>query len=203
MNGIVLAGGLATRLPNKALLPLHNGKPAITSGIDFLIANNISDIRIVVPSRSPINHILRMHYNDKHFEFITQREPLGVPMAISEADSRADSIIVYCDNIYTNLEFLKPNYSCHCVQHIEDLEKARHLSKWNDDTNRWQHECVSDWCVAGWMFLTAKDLQAANHFKDTITFLNDIKAQPFALADKNWWDIGTAETYRYYWENFR
>ena len=52
IKGIVLAGGLATRLPNKALLPIKNGKPAITSSIDLLLRSGINDTSLSYDVRS-------------------------------------------------------------------------------------------------------------------------------------------------------
>ena len=79
IKGIVLAGGQATRLPNKPLLPLKNGKPVITSGIDLLLRSDIKDIRVIVPPDSVIPAILDYTYSSTYFKYVIQRAALGVP----------------------------------------------------------------------------------------------------------------------------
>ena len=79
MIGIVLAGGEATRLPNKPLLPMIDGQPVIRSSIDLFKRSNIEEIITVVPPASPIPAVI------KEGGFTIQPKPTGVPHEIGRA----------------------------------------------------------------------------------------------------------------------
>ena len=208
-RGIVLAGGNATRLPNKPLLPLHNGKPAVTSGIDLLLRSGITVIDIVVTPNSPIPSILRKYY-ELNFRFIEQRGALGVPLAISQvlpmsAPQTYDKfIIVYCDNVYGSKQRIPLHpWVGHSTIEIIDEIKAGALSRYSDGFWR-EGYCEDDCstCIAGWMCLDLSSLILAHHYQTTIEFLNVIKAKPIPIIDSSWWDIGTLETYTDYWRHY-
>ena len=202
MKGIVLAGGKATRLPNKPLLPMHNGKPVITSGIDFLWHNGVREITVVVPPRSPIKHVLRMWY-DRHIDYVVQWEPLGVPQAIAIGAQDEPVLVVFCDNVYSLVRSTIPDLTGHTVMTVDDPIKARDLSKYDGERSAFVHEAASTICLAGFMVVQPDALAVAHHFKDNITFLNAVGAVPFTWSDDEWWDLGTADAYRRYWETFQ
>lgn len=207
VKGIVLAGGLATRLPNKPLLPMHDGRPVIASGIDFLRRNGVQAITIVKPPRSPIPHVLRMLYGTKHyaFNYVTQFEPLGVPTAIGEVDldEHDAAVVVFCDNVY-GYNSLLPNVADtvgHSVLKITNLAKARALSKW--DGERFVKEAATDTCLAGFIVVDRESHAATHHFRETVSFLNYVAGRPIPWMNDGWWDVGTADAYRAYWETYR
>jgi glucose-1-phosphate thymidylyltransferase len=100
MKGVILAGGLGTRLyplthvTNKHLLPIYN-KPMIFYPIDTLVKAGIKDIMIVT-SGPHVGHFLGILKNGKelgveHLEYAYQEKPDGgISDAISLAQSFAD-----------------------------------------------------------------------------------------------------------------
>jgi len=204
IRGLVLAGGEATRLPNKPLLPLKNGKPAITSGIDLLRHSGITHITVVVPPGSAIPSILDYTYVT-NFKYVIQEAALGVPIAISQIlpddtfDFEDKLVVVFCDNVYSHgTKINDVNPVGHTVIEIAgEPIKSKSLSRW---CGRWMSSPQGNVCVAGWMVLDRDSLQWAHHFQSTIDFLNKIEAQPIYIEDKGWWDIGTPSAYAAYWK---
>lgn len=100
MKGVILAGGLGTRLypltwaTNKHLLPIYD-KPMIYYPIEFLVRAGIKDI-LVVSSGPHAGHFLRVLKNGKelgldHLEYAYQERPDGgIADALSLAEDFAD-----------------------------------------------------------------------------------------------------------------
>ena len=101
MNGIILAGGLATRLypltyaTNKHLLPVYD-KPMIYYPIQTLVNSGITEV-LVVTSGPHAGHFIQVLKNGKdfglaHIEFAFQENPKGgIADALSLAEDFADS----------------------------------------------------------------------------------------------------------------
>jgi glucose-1-phosphate thymidylyltransferase len=100
MKGVILAGGLGTRLyplthvTNKHLLPIYN-KPMIFYPIETLVKAGIKDI-LIVTSGPHVGHFLGILKNGKelgvdHLEYAYQEKPDGgISDAIALAESFAD-----------------------------------------------------------------------------------------------------------------
>lgn len=99
MKGVILAGGLGTRLyplthvTNKHLLPVFN-KPMIFYPIDTLVKNGINEIMIVVGGPY-CGHFLSVLKNGrelgvKHLEFAYQEGEGGIAQALSLAKDFVD-----------------------------------------------------------------------------------------------------------------
>ena len=212
LKGVVLAGGLATRLPNKPLLPLRNLRPAITSAIDLFLRSNMKteDIAIVIPEDSPICHVLNIMYENNDFVYIEQKQARGVPAAISLVAqelilSDAEKfIITYCDNVYDECEQIPKIIIeslatlSHSVISILDDVKSKSLSKYIDGL--WVREARTANCIAGWLSITPKIARTACEFNTTEDLLNYHNGTPILMTDFGWWDIGTVNTYRAYLE---
>lgn len=100
MKGVILAGGLATRLyplthaTNKHLLPVYN-KPMIYYPIQTLVRAGIKDILIVVsgPHSGDFIHVLKngKEFGIHHLEFAYQEKPNGgIADALVLAEEFAD-----------------------------------------------------------------------------------------------------------------
>src|SRR3989344_9687895 len=100
MKGVVLAGGLGTRLypltyvTNKHLLPVYN-KPMIFYPIETLVNAGIDEIMIVVGGPH-VGHFLNILRNGrelgvKHLEFAYQEKEGGIAQALSLAENFADN----------------------------------------------------------------------------------------------------------------
>jgi len=111
MKGVILAGGLGTRLKpitnvtNKHLLPVYN-KPMIYFPLQTLIDAEIRDILIVSgPEHS--GHFLRLLGNGKEFgvklTYEIQEEPKGIAHALSLAEDFVEGepfVVILGDNIF-------------------------------------------------------------------------------------------------------
>lgn len=101
MKGVILAGGLGTRLrpltnvTNKHLLPVYD-KPMIFYPIDTLVSAGITSI-LIVTSGPHVGHFLGLLKNGKelgikHLEYAYQEKPDGgIADALSLAEDFADS----------------------------------------------------------------------------------------------------------------
>ncbi|MEK7160380.1 MAG: sugar phosphate nucleotidyltransferase [Patescibacteria group bacterium] len=101
MKGVVLAGGLGTRLypltfvSNKHLLPVYN-KPMIFYPIETLVKAGITEV-LIVTSGPHVGHFLGVLKNGKelglkHVEYAYQEKPDGgIADALSLAESFADN----------------------------------------------------------------------------------------------------------------
>jgi len=195
MNGIVLAGGLATRLPNKALLPLKDGRPVITSSIDLLVRSCVDTIIIVIPSRSPIPDVVQRLYDDS-FSFVIQREALGYPDAVKTVLKHAsgDFIVTCCDNVYDDSERVKNiNREAYaCVRELPSWQTIQ-LVKW--DSKKWTMFSNTNKCFAG--YAVFRNLRECD-YSSTIEMLNELNTVPL-YVNGYWFDIGTLNNYITYW----
>lgn len=99
MKGVILAGGLGTRLypltyaTNKHLLPVYN-KPMIFYPIQTLVDAGIDEV-LIVTGGPFAGHFLSVLKNGKglgvkHLEFVYQEGEGGIPVALSLAEDFAD-----------------------------------------------------------------------------------------------------------------
>jgi glucose-1-phosphate thymidylyltransferase len=112
MKGIILAGGMGTRLypltkvTNKCLLPIYD-KPMIYWPIESLVNSGITDILIVCGGNSA-GEFLRILGNGeefglKHLHYTYQKEARGIADALSLAEDWADNqavCVILADNIF-------------------------------------------------------------------------------------------------------
>lgn len=120
MKGVILAGGLATRLypltfaTNKHLLPVYN-KPMIFYPINTLVQAGIKEILVVV-SGPHAGHFISVLKNGKelgikHLEYAYQENPKGgIADALSLAEDFADNgpITVILGDNTTDADISKP-----------------------------------------------------------------------------------------------
>jgi len=202
IKGIVLAGGLATRLPNKALLPIKNGKPAITSSIDLLLRSGIKDITIVVSPVSAIPSILNVYY-DSPFKFAIQLAAEGYINAIKSAayDSQSRIVVTCCDNVYDEFEeVIKREGSYACVRELPAWQTIG-LTKYDDTLDafdKWFNVASSYTCFAGYVMFHHVNLIEAGSVVDNF---NRLKMAAVSCSAKGWFDIGTLENYITYWRS--
>lgn len=123
MKGVVLAGGLGTRLypltkiTNKHLLPVYN-KPMISYPVECLVRAGIKDILVVTGGNDP-GHFLKLLGNGKefgldHINYAYQEGEGGIADALALAESHADGgriCVVLGDNIVEkSLKFAVDDY---------------------------------------------------------------------------------------------
>lgn len=114
MKGVILAGGLGTRLypltkiTNKHLLPVFD-RPMITYPVECLVKAGIDDILIVTGGNHP-GDFLRLlgnghHYGVKNISYVYQEGEGGIADALSLAENHAACgpvCVVLGDNILEN-----------------------------------------------------------------------------------------------------
>lgn len=114
MKGVILAGGMGTRLfpltkvTNKCLLPVFN-KPMIYWPIESLVKSGIKDILLVCGGNAA-GEFLRILGNGeefglKHLHYTYQKEARGIADALSLAEEWANNeaiCVILADNIFSN-----------------------------------------------------------------------------------------------------
>jgi glucose-1-phosphate thymidylyltransferase len=111
MKGVVLAGGLGTRLypltkiTNKHLLPVYN-RPMITYPIECLVRAGIQDILVVTGGNNPGDFLKLLgngkEYGVDHISYAYQEGEGGIAEALSLAEAHASGgkvCVVLGDNI--------------------------------------------------------------------------------------------------------
>jgi glucose-1-phosphate thymidylyltransferase len=112
MKGVILAGGLGTRLlpctkvVNKNCLPLYD-QPVIYYSIKTLVSAGIKEILIITGGKYPDN-ILEVVGDGKEFgvekiAYAYQKEPKGVADALKSAEKFAEKdkiVLIFADNIF-------------------------------------------------------------------------------------------------------
>jgi len=197
IKGIVLAGGLATRLPNKALLPIKNGMPAITSSIDLLLRSGIKDITIVVSPVSAIPSVLNTYY-DRPFKFAVQLAAEGYINAIKTAgyDPQSQIVVTCCDNVYDESEeVIDREGSYACVRELPAWQTIG-LTKYDGSIDTWFNIANSYACFAGYAVFHQVHLIDAG---SVVENFNRLKMTALKCPAKGWFDIGTLENYITYW----
>lgn len=197
--GVVLAGGAATRLPNKPLLPLRNGRPAVFSSIDLFRRSGIGDIVVVVPPLSVIPNVV-----GSEVSYAIQREPLGVPHAVSVAIDRdlpGDTYVAVscCDNVYSEKSQVVTSRYATVADNLPPY-KAASLSGY--ECGKYKERVFSGTYIAGWFCAEASAWLAARPNQRTVDWLNEQAIKPSVMnkdEQEDWWDIGTQDTYLRYW----
>jgi len=119
MKGVILAGGLATRLypltyaTNKHLLPVY-GKPMIFYPIETLVKSGITEVLVIV-SGPHAGHFIQVLKNGKefgldHLEFAYQENPKGGiadALSLAEDFSDGDSVMVILGDNTTDADISK------------------------------------------------------------------------------------------------
>lgn len=114
MKGVVLAGGMGTRLwpltkvTNKCLLPVYN-KPMIYYPIQTLVDSGIDDILLVCGGNA-VGEFLRILGNGeefglRHLHYTYQKEAKGIADALGLAEEWADRepvAVILADNVIEN-----------------------------------------------------------------------------------------------------
>lgn len=207
--GVVLAGGDATRLPNKALLPLRNGLPMITSAIELCVRNSCTGAPLIIvrPDSLVLSILHTWQYNVRYRE---QKEPRGLIDAIQVAtkiqrpggksymfrEGDEEFLITFCDNYYDRNELIPITAKPPCVA-VRDVKEGhgKDLGTYRGKT------------IAGWLLLDYASLQIVSDCCPQMKledWLGAMNAQPIEMSNSlEWWDLGTKETYQNYWRQGR
>lgn len=114
MKGVILAGGLGTRLApctnviNKCLLPVYN-KPMIYYPIELLVNSGVQDVLLVCGGNS-VGDFLPLLKNGeafglKHLHYTVQDKPRGIADALGLAEEfvgGGNMVVALADNIFAD-----------------------------------------------------------------------------------------------------
>lgn len=138
MKGVILAGGLGTRLMpltkvvNKALLPVYN-KPMIYYPIQLLVDSGINDVLIVCGGNNP-GKFLEVLGNGETFglkmiHYVYQEHPAGIAQALGLAEQWANKepvAVILADNIFQHNFKIQINvFEEACLRDTNKLGGAR------------------------------------------------------------------------------
>lgn len=204
-KGILLAGGQAKRLPNKAILPLHCGKPVIYSSFLYFFRNGITDITVVVPKDSAIPDIVNKFCSGfGPLNFIEQHEPDGVIPAIKEPlyfmRDDEEAMVLCCDNVYpTDERYDGPGGPSICFRKVSYQESKELVCIRPDGVfarGGSDMALTTPWIVNRKVFANTSELEM-------IPFLNaypDVFKR-VTMSRNGWRDIGTLDSFKEYWRD--
>ena len=199
ISGIMLAGGAASRMPNKALLPIASNRIVIESGIEFL-SSKCEETVVVVSPNSPIPDVLKMRgYNPW---YVQQSVPLGVVSAIQCGAQRCVHdlcLIVFCDNVYSEVT---QNLVAEPHASLRWSSDPSHLDTYSELGRKWvrrsiEHDDLEQPSLLGWYLLDRSQILSADQRQSSVDFLNELNVKPKFYPDAVY-DIGTPETYSHY-----
>jgi hypothetical protein len=199
MIGVLLAGGAATRLPNKALLPMKDLRPVCFSGVDYLKRHNVNYIAVITPPNSVIVDILEDYYPAVNFAFNYQAEPTGVGDAINLVKcDKTMGMIVMADNIYPPDEVIHESNMSRPYVVIRQVPAWRlpHLVcvKTNGRFTRSGPGYAA--LSTPWVINVGEEMFASQEAWPDLQGVARL-TMPGGL----WWDVGTPETYAAYWRS--
>lgn len=225
--GVMLAGGLATRLPNKPLLPTkQGGYPVCLSGLDYLKRHECEHVIIVTPPNSPIVDVIDHFRPAQKYVYHYQAEPKGVGAALRDVlpfgQSTAWVMVVMADNIYPEHERIMLPWEPREAKADAMREPAgecvivRRLPAWR----RPHLVSASGRRVIDTMALS-QELSRSNAskylpFSLTTPWLLDVSKDRVMCDEgwptlssieqverphEGWWDVGTPELYAAYWRS--
>lgn len=210
LSVVILAGGQATRMPNKALLPMKRGGLVIESSIEvaqLLKCQAFVKIHMVVASQnraSILKKALKTRgYSVGSINFIEQRRP-GVLGAMTDAwltcsPSCLQTVFLYCDNVYEDPQAWSRQVMDAPANSMSVVSSSSpHLDYWDPSDETWKPRdplnADGHWCAAGFLKLSRFDDNQQVNFLD---FLNHNHIKPHTVHDK-WYDVGTEDSYEDY-----
>lgn len=214
--GVVLAGGKATRLANKALLPIRGHKILIESSIDYLLrVMPVNDIVISERKDFSIQSIIKDRY--PRLSFMYHQDSFSGILAVlidvaKEAKLRGYTkiVVVCCDNIYPE-EILHPcalnkNTSSVIIRQVSSLNALRHLDQYNSRCEwlRKQDPRANkkdNYAITTPWIIDVKHLEGlqADLYTDIVELFSVLRFNTLIMPLENWADLGTEETYKEYW----
>lgn len=201
MNGILLAGGAATRLPNKPLLPQRDLQPVCFSGVSYLLRHKARYITVVVPPGSAIPDILEYNWPSVDFAFIYQGEATGVGDALNLITPE-HSMIVMADNIYPVDETvpLDPQVTYTVMRHVPGwrighLVRTMSVNGYLTRNGPGFYALTTPWHVSQRFWI---DLKPHGFMREAWQNFHHLGIEKKA---DGWWDVGTPDTYAAYWRS--
>ena len=192
--GIVLAGGLASRLPNKLLLPDRHDRPIIHSSIDFLKRNGIEHI-IVVANELDLVWAYLWNYDGYSDITMINDDRAGIVGAILKATEHYhyERCMVVCgDNVYPEIALDIPLEQDIAVCTLRGSEE---LDGWEDGwVERGKLPLIK--LATPWVLT----LQKLTTNKSLFENFDAMKVKPLVLESflDSWWDLGTQDAYEAY-----
>lgn len=192
MRTMILAGGLATRMPFKPLLAVDSGRCALQKLYEDLESMMFRP-EVVVREGSPVHAFCKINC----YPVLFQTEPMLAGALHACVRGEEPAMIFLADNVYPwpliNVG-MTPNSAC-----VADCQIPG-LAHW--DGERWHRDdslgpscraLISPWC------LSAKTLRTARWDQAHLIF-QDAGVRPLFVESRGWHDIGTEVGYRGLWD---
>ena len=196
-TGVILAGGEASRMPNKILLPVECGV-LFESALKFLRRSECDPIVIVQNKLRWPELYLKSRHRDEGIQFVVQPEPEGVCDAINRAAPLVSdyACITFADNLYPwdhIHNYTGENYATY--MNLKDHPKA---VKAQLDRYPWEQRKLDDHDTffAGYMHLSRRTMEDVSG--NLMDAFNRFKIKGQKVNDIGWWDLGTVENYQSY-----
>ena len=198
--GVILAGGLATRLHNKPILPMLDGRPIICSAIDYLQDCQMDSIIILDQQRSILPALLPLHTPMDNLIFVKDSFDGVVVCLLELAESLPDveRFTVLCaDNIYpvTEYDYEPDTALCRYVSR-EALEGlVTYSNGWYEAGD---HNCNLA-LTTPWHLETRTILDTGVSANNVPGWFNQMGIKPCKVELEDWADLGTEANFRRYW----
>lgn len=202
---VILAGGQATRLCHKALLPISNKRIMIESAIDAVRRagprgfNEVAYIIVAKDSIIPSVLMMRGHYirfGKQENSGIIHAMMAGFILMAPATNVR----FLFCDNIYDFVEFQDNDNSASVIESVNES-----LDVWDHKNHMWCHRSEQGSVrFAGYVnvnyTLFSQAVKSIENFDSLVQLFNEMKTSAHSLIENRgvWQDLGTEESYRSY-----
>lgn len=202
--GLVLAGGLSTRLANKVLLPIEQRKLCIESALQFCKDNSCHRTVVVVQPNTILPLVLnRLGWDAK---FVVQQEARGVIDAIitgtrnSIETSPCEYLIAFGDNVYAHDERVPFSNVAHAYASVRRIKDTHgRFTKYCPESKAWyEPHLYSPLSFCGWILLPKNMVVHFGPSMEMHKFLQHNDVLPYISQSSSWYDIGTPEAYAEY-----
>lgn len=216
MIGVLLAGGHATRLPNKVLLPcMADGKvvPLFANGIKYLQAQRCRRIIVADQPDSLLAPLVDRFVPNECVEFFID-DHAGLLACLRSICLKAlrdgERMMVVCaDNVYPDSvrrdehHEVPPDFGSHAA--VREVQGPAQLDWYNPNGHPiWNTRAA----FAGkflalstpWVF-EHSTLVRSSRYENILDWFNGEHVSPWRLHSAAWADLGTPESFKHYWEH--
>ena len=201
MINLVLAGGRSTRLYNKVMMSMCDGRPLICSAIDQYLDAGVRPIIYTDPVRKMVlGNVLKHLYPITKIEDIRTDNYSGIPKLLYELNSLDDLCVLCGDNIYPPGFYKKVQLGeAACIFSGDksldgyDLANKAWVSREAETKVR---------LVTPWKF-RRNSIKGVSENTSLIAVLNSVKLSPQFVGSCGWYDLGTEDKLEAYYAGCR
>ena len=213
VQGVVLCGGKAERMPNKLFLARRDGLPVAWSSLDYLVMHGLCNVTLCLHAQDYPGPLFRlMRYYPKQITLGVHTDEHGglVPLLRNVAKTEtAEWLFVLCaDNVYPRRIEFNPKRDLHgngCAfvrasesDHLDGWKVEGRYARWTErnnypDSNR---KLTTPWILRREALLEA--VGRVGRPPTLMELFNGLQIKPVEQDGGAWTDIGTPESYKEY-----